>query len=262
MSDLRELLRQAAGDPPATLPMGAIRRRGAVLARRRRVTAAVATLAALLIVAAAAATTYRSLPSTPPARPAPTPVITAGALPPGTYTDRALNPPVTFTVDEETPWRVALATPTGLTLASGSLAAGVSVQHWTSVYPPVTGSGPAPAASPPPPDVITWLARHPALRITSRPAATLLGGQPAHRLTVTVNPNRPLATGPTLGCKAARDCLLLADTPDLPLVAYPDAAMTVIAPDSNPTKLTVTITAPANNLAKAAQIVDTFTFHP
>lgn len=259
MSDLRELLRQAAGDGPATAPMGVIRRRGAVLVRRRRVLAGVVTLVVVLIVAAAVIS-YQPPASTPATRPSPTPVVTAGALPAGTYTDGVLTNAVTFTLPGETQWRVTLATRTGLTLASDSLAASVSVQHWTSVYPPVASSGPAPAASPPPFDLITWLAGHPALRITGRPAATLLGSQPAHRLTVAINPNRHLATGPSLGCEGARYCLLLADTPDIPLVIYPDASLTVIAPDSNPTRLVVTITAPAKNLAKASQIVDTFTF--
>jgi hypothetical protein len=257
MADLRELLEQAAGEPPTTLPLTDIRRRGTTLARRRQVVVGIVVAVAALLVGAVI-TRYdppTDTPSTP--QPSPTPVATPGPLPPGTYTDRALSPAITFTVPEGPAWRASLTTPTSLILSSDTPGASISVQQWTRVYPPITASGPAPATSPRPSDVIDWLAHHPALQITGGPRATHLGGQPAHRITFTLSPHRRLPTGPALGCTAAADCLLLADTPDIPVVGYPAYATTVIAPDTAANGLVVTVATPTGHLTATDAIVDT-----
>src|SRR4051812_18991135 len=118
MADLRELLQQAAGEPPATLPLADIRRRGNTLNRRRRLVTNVAIALAATLIGAAIASYHpgTNTPSTP--QPTPTPVVTPGPIPAGIYTDPALSPRITFTVPDGPPWRTSLTTSTSLILAN------------------------------------------------------------------------------------------------------------------------------------------------
>src|SRR5689334_7264936 len=240
MSELRELLEHAAGHPPTKVPLDDIRRRGRTLARRRRTLAGVVITVLALIIGAALGTHHpaTNTPLTP--APRPSPVVTPGSLQPGTYVARTLSPNVTFTVPETYGWRVTLATTNSLVLFNDSLSVSMSMQHWTAVYPPTGAAGAtAPPAIPRPANLIAWLASRPDLKTTGKTTSTLLGGRPAHRITFTLDPHRPHSNAPAVGCTVQTECLLLAETPDNPVVAYASATTTVIAED-NPTGLVLT----------------------
>jgi hypothetical protein len=238
MADLRELLQKAAGDRPTAVPLTDIRRRGSALVWRRRTIAGVI-VALMAIALGVALNTYHptsSTPLTPP--PPPSPVVTPGTLRPGTYVARTLSPNVTFTVPEGPPWRVSLATAGSLALTNDSRQITMLLEHWARVYPPGAGTG---TPSPRPPDVISWLTAHPGLKIAGHAAAVRFGNRPAHRVTFTVNAHRQLPTGPAVGCTAGKDCVVLADTSDNPVVVYSWNTTTIIAADDDPTGLVLTI---------------------
>lgn len=239
MTDLRSLLEQAAGEPPLALPMANIRRRGKTLTRRRRLIPGTV-IAAVIVLAGAGIATHPPARITP-SKPPPATVVTTGPLEAGTYTDPALTPGVTFVIpDSALTWRATVATSTSLVLVSDTLDATISLQRWTDVYQPIGGTARTPAKTRRPADLITWLALDPALR-SGKPEATLLGNQPAHTITFTLDPHRRLPTGPARGCTAAADCLALAETPDNPVVIYPRTTTTVITPDHDPAGLVLTI---------------------
>jgi hypothetical protein len=252
MADLRELLRQAAGDPPAAVPLTDIRRRGSALARRRRAITVVivALLAIALGVALNGYHATSSTPLTPP--PPPSPVVTPGTLGPGTYTARTLSPNVTFTVPDGPPWRVSLATAASLALTNDSRQITMMLEHWTGVYPAGSHTG-APARRPP--DVIAWLTAHPGLKIAGQAAAVRLGNRPAHQITFNLDEHRQLPTEPAVGCTAGEDCVVLANTPDNPVVVYSWNTTTIIA-DDDPNGLVLTIARRTDHLADTTPLVD------
>jgi hypothetical protein len=262
MADLRELLQQAAGDPAPPPPLADIRLRGKTLARRRRlvtllaVTVALVALAALSVVVA----TFAPAPRTPATPPSPAPVVSPGALTATTYTDPSLRPGVTFTVPDGPVWRATLVTADSLILANDALQTTISLQRWTSIYQPQTNGTTTPTTAARPTDLISWLSRHPALRPHGGPQATLLGRRPAHRLTVTVNPRRTLPTGPVIGCTAAPDCVLLADTPDNPVVIYPNTTTIIYALDHDQDSLILIIAAATGKLTPTIPIADSLRF--
>jgi hypothetical protein len=122
-----------------------------------------------------------------------------------------------------------------------------SLQHWTNVYQPITTNVASPSATARPTDLVHWLAHHPALNVATGPVTAFIGDRPAQRITFTLDPRRVLATGPPLGCSVAAECLILADTPDIPVVINSDVTATVIAADHDPTGLVLTVVAPSEN---------------
>jgi hypothetical protein len=250
MTDLRDLLDEAAGARPSGLPMSQIRRRADAQTRRRRALAGAA-LAVIAGMIALAATTLppRTTPA-PPTNPPPRSVriATPGPLAPGRYVDPVLNPPISFTLPAGTPWRAALVTASSLILASADSAPTVtiSLQHWSNVYQPATQPGKPPATAPRPVALVHWLATHPSLQVAVPTQATHLAGQPAERITFTLAPHRRLPAGPALGCFDPSSCLVLADTPDNPVVVSTTDTTTIIAADHDPAELVLVITAPTS----------------
>lgn len=254
MTDLRDLLDQAAGEPPAALPLADIRRRGHSLTRRRHVITGAGLVAAAAVVAAAVVIgPQRTAP--PPSQHPPVHTVTPTVLKPGTYTDPSLTPHLTFTVPDGLPWRATLVTPSSLILTNDSVQASVSLQHWSDVYQPVSSAAGTLTTAPRPANLIQWLARHPALNVASSPEPAFLGNRPAQRITVSVKWDRRLPTGPAVGCSAAADCLILADTPDNPVVIPQDDTAVVVADDDS-SGLVLTAVVPTDNIDAFMPTVD------
>jgi hypothetical protein len=257
MADLRELLRQAAGDPPTTLPLTDIRNRGRAIARRRQTVIA---LMLGVLLAGAGVAVASSRPATPPegGTQSRTQLQSPGILRPGTYHDGLIAPGLDFTVPAGAVWRANLVTPDSLVLNNDALQIVVALHRWTQVYLPQSGSTP-PVASAKPPDLISWLANHPALHPIAAPTATVLGGRPAHRLSLTVNSGRPIPTGPVVGCAQLADCVLLAATPDNPIVVYADRVTTIIVAD-DVDGLVLAVEVPVGTSVPSLPLLDTLTF--
>jgi hypothetical protein len=260
MTDVRELLDRAAGEPPFSLPFATIKSRGHALSRRRRALSGAA-LALIVAVLALTAATLASRTPVPPAQRAPRVAhVTPGLLPPGRYVDPVLIPGLTFTIPDGAPWRAVLVTGSSLVLTrADATATTISLQHWSDVYEPVTEKISTPVTVPRPLHLVPWLSGHPSLTTITAAGPTELAGRLAERITVTLAPSRPLPQGPALGCSDAADCLILADTPDNPIVVAAGQATTVIAPDRDPSELVVTVTTPVTRVrseTSATQILD------
>jgi hypothetical protein len=260
MSDLRDLLNRAAGEPPANLPLAAIKHRGNALNRRRQAVTG-ALLAIIIVVVALTATLVGARKPVPPAEPAPRSARTVapGLLPPGGYVDPVLTPRVSFTIPQGTHWRAVLVTASSLVLAGADSPVTISLQHWSDVYQPVTGTITTPTRLPRPVRLVPWLAAHPSLKPVKAVSKTHLAGQPAERITFTVDRDRRLPQGPALGCSTAADCLVLADTPDNPVVVSTSDVATVIAADRDSSEFVATVMTPldqATDEATANQVLD------
>jgi hypothetical protein len=247
--------------------MAIIRRRGTVIRGRRRIVAAALATIVVLLAAAGAGTRLRPVPHPSPAVPAPPmPRVTLGTLKPGSYHDALLRPPVTFTLPPGTTWRAGMITTDTLALADDPDGVTFAIQRWTTVHDPITTgasatrstkspqAGSDSGVSARPDDIIAWLAAHPALHITDPARPSSLAGKPAHRISFTLRPGRVLPRGPASGCPRAQDCLVLADSPDNPVVIYSDDTITVIAADHEPTGPVITVQTPTTDRARLTPV--------
>ncbi len=254
MSDLRHLLDLAAGEDPPIVPMSAIRRRAAALTRRRRI-AAGAVAAAVLVLAAIAAPRLTAGPP-PPAKNIQPRQVTVGKLAAGRQTAQVMGQQLNFTVPTQPPWTAAIVTPSRLLLTSPSTRAEVEVLPWTAIHTFTSDGVPRKTTSPPPGDLTAWLTQRPGILTLEAAVTTTLAGQPAHKLRIAVRddylPVYDPAHPATLGCSLPADCIMLAETPDHPIILYAGTTMTLVIQDT-PSKDRLIAVAPSPNEAPLAE---------
>ena len=258
MSDLRPLLDLAAGRPPGSVPMEAIRRRRARLVMRRRA-AGLATAAMLAIVAAVAVPRVAAGP-VPTA--GPTRLSAIGDLPAGPYRASVMGQPLDFTVPNGPPWVALILKPDRLLLGSGP-GVRVDVLHWTAVHTHTPQGRPLAATIPPPSNLTDWITSHPAVLLLTPPEATTLAGRPAHRLRITVRADYfPDDAPDAVGCGRLPDCILLAEAPGRSISLDSRSSLTLVIQDEpGASRLIAVVTSPDQDSfaeARADLLIDSF----
>ncbi len=234
MTDLRELLEQAAGPAPPPLPAALVRGRAEERRRRRR------RLAAGLVAAAAAAAAvvvpWSAAPPPDPAAPPRVRQVGVGPLPAGRYTGRVADVPVTFTIPRGAPWTATRVTPDDLTLTEPGLPLQIDVTRWTAVHTYDPEGVALRRTQPVPADLVQWLRKHPALAIVGPVTPTRLAGRPAHQLEVVINAGYAPLTAPSQAapqpCALLEDCITLGTTAEGPVFLNRRSILILVVTDA------------------------------
>ncbi|MFN0281823.1 MAG: hypothetical protein ACKVZ6_07610 [Kineosporiaceae bacterium] len=232
MTDLRELLDQAAGAEPPPLPMALVRSQADGRRRRRRHCRVAAGLAAAAVIVTSVLAPRVVARHPDPADSHRIPQVTVGSLPSGRYGGQVAGTSFTFTIPPGKPWTATRVTADDLRLTEPDLDFRVELTAWSSVRG-YDAEGRLPRQDQPvPADLAQWLQGHPALTVIGPVTRTRLVGQPAHmlRLAMRGSAGQPQVTRES--CGTPTGCVTLGKAGHRPVVLYEGSFVILVVADA------------------------------